>query len=210
VMARFTACVHGVEEANKKEPHMRKIIFQMMITVDGFFEGPDRELDWHIVDKDFNNYAIDLLDSVDTILFGRVTYQMMADYWPTPSAIEDDPIIAERMNFLPKVVFSSTLEKVEWQNSRLVKGNISEEVTRLKHQPGKDMAIFGSSDLAVELTTFGLIDEYRIIVNPIALGSGKRLFKGLHERLRLKLIKTNTFSSGTVLLCYQPDKGGSR
>ena len=186
---------------------MRKIFFQRMISVDGFFEGPNRELDWHVVDKDFVNYAIDLLNSVDTLLFGRVTYQMMAEYWPTPSAIEDDPIVAERMNFLPKIVFSPTLEKAEWQNSMLVKGNIAEEVTKLKHQPGKDMAIFGSSDLAVALTKLGLIDEYRIIVNPVVLGDGKTLFKGLNERLKLKLIETKTFSSGTVLLCYQPDRG---
>jgi dihydrofolate reductase len=183
---------------------MRKIIFQMMITVDGFFEGPDQELDWHVVDKEFIDYAIDLLDSVDAILFGRVTYQMMAAYWPTPAAIEDDPIVAERMNNLPKIVFSPTLEEVEWQNSRLVKGNIAEEVEKLKHQPGKDMVIFGSSDLAVALTKLGLIDEYRIIVNPVVLGSGKTLFKGINDRLKLKLLDVRTFSSGSVLLRYQP------
>ncbi|HXE95240.1 MAG TPA: dihydrofolate reductase family protein [Dongiaceae bacterium] len=182
---------------------MRKIIFQMMISVDGFFEGPDRELDWHVVDSDFIDYAIDLLNSVDTILFGRVTYQMMAAYWPTPRAIKVDPIIAERMNNLPKIVFSPTLEEVEWQNSRLVKGNIAEEVDKLKHQPGKDMVILGSSDLAVALTKLGFIDEYRIIVNPVVLGSGKSLFEGLNNRLALKLLDVRTFSSGTVLLRYQ-------
>ena len=188
---------------------MRHIIFQMMISVDGYFEGPDRELDWHVVDKDFIDYAIDLLNSVDTLLFGRVTYQMMADYWTTPAAIEDDPIVAERMNFLPKIVFSPTLEKAEWQNSRLVRGNIAEEVTKLKQQPGKDMAIFVSSDLAVALTKLGLIDEYRIIVNPVVLGSGKALFTGLDARLKLTLVETKTFSLGTVLLCYRPDRGKS-
>lgn len=189
---------------------MRKIIFQMMITVDGFFEGPNKELDWHVVDEEFINYAIDLLNSVDTILFGRVTYQMMAAYWPTPAAIADDPIVAERMNNLPKIVFSPTLEKVEWQNSRLVTGNIAEIVAKLKQQPGKDMVIFGSSDLAVAFTKLGLIDEYRIIVNPVVLGSGKTLFKGFNDRLKLKLIETKTFSSGTVLLRYHPDKGESK
>ncbi len=183
---------------------MRKIIFQMMITVDGFFEGPDRELDWHVLDKDFIDYAIDLLNAVDTILFGRVTYQMMAAYWSTPAAMEDDPIIAERMNNLPKIIFSPTLETVEWQNSRLVKGNIAEEVTKLKQQAGKDMVIFGSSDLAVALTKLGLIDEYRIIVNPMILGSGNTLLHGLNERLNLKLIEVKPFSSGTVLLSYRP------
>jgi dihydrofolate reductase len=187
---------------------MRKVIFLMMTSVDGYFEGPNRELDWHVVDKDFISYAIDLLNSVDTILFGRVTYQMMAGYWPTPAAIEECPIIAERMNFLPKIVFSPTLEKAEWQNSRLVKGNVGEEITILKHQAGKDMVIFGSSDLAAAFTKLGLIDEYRIIVNPVVLGCGNTLLKGLNERLKLKLVEVRSFSSGTVLLRYQPDKGG--
>ena len=157
-----------------------------------------------MLDDEFIGEAIDLLNSVDTLLFGRVTYQMMAAYWPTPAGIEDDPIIAERMNNLPKIVFSPTLETVEWENSRLVKGNIAEEVEKLKGQAGKDMAIFGSSDLAVALAKFGLIDEYRIIVNPVVLGSGKTLLQGFNERLKLKLMEVKQFSSGTVLLCYQP------
>lgn len=189
---------------------MRKVIFQMMTTVDGFFEGPSRELDWHVVDNEFCSYVIDLLNAVDTILFGRVTYQLMAGYWPTSAAIEANPIIAERMNFLPKIVFSPALETVEWQNSRLVKGNVGEEITKLKQQAGKDMVIFGSSDLAVALTKLGLIDEYRIIVNPVVLGNGNTLLKGLNERLRLKLLDVKAFSSGSVLLRYQPDRGRAR
>ncbi|MFA7405266.1 MAG: dihydrofolate reductase family protein [Pelobacteraceae bacterium] len=186
---------------------MRNILFQMMISVDGFFEGPNRELDWHVVDEGFINYAVELLDSVDAILFGRVTYLMMAAYWQTPTAIANNPIVAERMNSLPKFVFSPTLEKVEWQNTTLVNGNIAEEVAHLKQKPGKDMVIFGSSDLAVALTKLGMIDEYRIIVNPVVLGSGKTLLEGFNERLGLTLIDTQTFSSGNVLLRYRPAKG---
>ena len=177
-----------------------------MVTLDGFFEGPNREIDWHIVDEEFNEYANELLSTVDTLLFGRVTYQLMADYWPSPSATTDDPIIADKMNNLPKIVFSKTLEKVEWKNTRLVKNNIAEEISQLKQQPGKNLAIFGSSDLALTFIKMGLIDEYRIIVNPIVLGNGKPLFKGLHERLNLKLLKTKTFGSGNVIPYYRSKK----
>jgi dihydrofolate reductase len=189
---------------------MRKIIFQMMTTVDGYFEGPDKELDWHVVDDDLFQNAIDLLNSADTLLFGRVTYQMMAAYWPTVAAVSTDPVIAERTNNLPKVVFSTTLKTVDWQNSRLVKEHSTEEIKKLKQQPGKNMVIFGSSDLAVALTKEGLIDEYRIIVNPVVLGGGKTLLEGLDERLMLKLVEAKTFSSGTVLLSMRPEVGEAR
>ncbi len=183
---------------------MRKIIFQMMVSLDGYFEGPDKELDWHLVDDEFNDYASDLLNSVDTLLFGRVTYQLMESYWPTPTAKTNDPTIAEKMNSLPKIVFSKTLAKAEWNNTRLVKENAAEEISKLKRLPGKDMAIFGSSDLAVSLMPSGLIDEYRIFVNPVVLGGGKPLLKGLKGRLNLALVRTRTFKSGLVLLSYKP------
>ena len=189
---------------------MRKIIFQMMTTVDGFFEGPNRELDWHVVDDEFSHYAIDLLNSVDTILFGRLTYQMMAEYWQSGKAAADDPVIAERMNTLPKMVFSTTLENTDWSNTRLVRNNVAGELMKMKEQPGRNMVIFGSSNLAVSLTKLGLIDEYRIVVNPIVLGSGKALLQGLQGRLTLKLVTSRTFASGNVLLCYRPDKGEAR
>ena len=185
---------------------MRRIIFQMMVSLDGYFEGPNKELDWHVVDEEFNHYASDLLDSVDTLIFGRVTYQLMASYWPTPAATVNDPVIARKMNGLPKIVFSKSLDEAKWQNTRLVKENAVEEISRLKQQPGKDMAIFGSSDLAVSLTPSGLIDEYRIFFNPIFLGAGKPLLHGLKGRLRLKLMKDRQFNSGVVMLCYQPEK----
>ena len=183
---------------------MRKVIFQMMVSLDGFFEGPNREIDWHVVDKEFNDYANELLGSVGALLFGRVTYQLMADYWPSLSAAKDDPVIADKMDNLPKIVFSRTLGKVAWKNTRLVKENAVEEVAKLKQQPGKDLAIFGSSDLALALIQKDLIDEFRIFVNPVVLGGGKSLFNGIKGRLNLKLIKTKTFRSGNVLLYYQP------
>lgn len=183
---------------------MRKVIIFMLTTLDGFFEGPDRDISWHNVDEQFNEFAIEQLNTFDTLLFGRVTYQLMASYWPTPEAIRNDPIVADKMNNLPKIVFSRTLSSVEWHNTRLVKENVAEEIAKLKQQPGKDMAIFGSSDLALTLIPHGLIDEYRIMVNPVVLGNGKPLFKGLNDRLQLNLVKTKTFRNGNVLLYYRP------
>jgi dihydrofolate reductase len=184
---------------------MRKLILFNLISVDGFFAGPNGEIDWHNVDEAFSDFAIDQLNSTDGLLFGRVTYQMMASYWPSPDAVKDDPIVAGKMNALPKFVFSRTLDKAEWNNTRLVKENAAEEISKLKNQPGKDLFLFGSADLASSLTPRGLIDEYRILVNPVVLGQGKPLFKNARERLHLKLASTRTFPSGNILLVYQPD-----
>src|SRR6266540_2587544 len=115
---------------------MRNVFLFMMVTLDGFFEGPNHEIDWHNTDDEFNEFAIHQLDTIGTILFGRITYQGMASYWPTPAAIENDPIVAGKMNSLPKIVFSTTLDKAEWSNTRLVKENVAQEVLRLKQQPG--------------------------------------------------------------------------
>jgi dihydrofolate reductase len=185
---------------------MRKIIVSNLVSLDGFMAGPNGELDWFVVDEEFNDYANDLLSKVDAILFGRVTYQLMANYWPTPSAITNEPLIADKMNNLPKIVFSKTLEKVEWNNSRLVKDNIEGEISKLKQQPGKDIVIFGSGSIVSTFTQSGLIDEYRITVNPVVLGSGKPLFKSIKDRIKMKLLKKKTFDSGVVLLYYEPEK----
>ena len=183
---------------------MRKVFVFLMVTLDGFFEGPDQDISWHNVDEEFNEFAIEQLGEIDTLLFGRTTYLGMASFWPTPFALENDPIIANLMNTMPKIVFSTTLEKAEWEHSRLVKDHLAEEIAQLKQQPGKDIAIFGSSNLATSFLQMGLIDEVRIIVNPVVLGSGTRLFEGIPGQLQLKLLKTKTFRSGNVLLYYQP------
>jgi|HubBroStandDraft_1064217.scaffolds.fasta_scaffold00096_46 dihydrofolate reductase len=179
---------------------MRKVIVSNVASLEGFFEGPDKgKLDWVIVDAEFLEYAGNLLRKVDTLLFGRATYQHMAAYWP--SAPPDE--VADKMNNLPKVVFSKTLKKVDWNNSRLVMGDIQEEVLKLKAQPGKDMVIFGSATLASFLLQLGLIDEYRVILQPVLLGKGSPLFQGITDRIQLKLISAKTFGSGVVLLSYQ-------
>jgi dihydrofolate reductase len=186
--------------------HMRKLFLFNLVTLDGFFEGPDHDIRWHNVDEEFNDFAMEQLNTIDLILFGRVTYQGMASYWPTPFAIENDPIIANQMNSVPKIVFSRTLDKAEWNNTRLIRDNVAEEIIKLKHLPGKDLALFGSANLAASLTPMGLIDEFRIMVNPVILGKGTPLFKAMDAKVNLKLIKARTFGNGNVLLYYQPDK----
>src|SRR5512138_15572 len=167
---------------------MRKVIFFNLTSLDGYFEGPNRDINWHHVDEEFNDFAIQQTGEFGALLFGRVTYELMASYWPTEAAKRDDPTIAGLMNSLPKVVFSNTLNKVEWENTKLVKDNYVEEVSKLKEQPGKDIAIFGSSDLTVTFIDLGLIDEFRIMINPVVLGGGKPILNGIKSQLELKLI----------------------
>lgn len=181
---------------------MRKVIFFNLISLDGYFEGPGQDINWHNVDEEFNEFAIQQTGEFGALLFGRVTYELMESYWPTEAAKRDDPVVAGLMNSLPKIVFSKTLKKVEWENTKLVKDNFVEEVSKLKEQPGKDIAIFGSSDLAVTFIDLGLIDEFRIMVNPVVLGEGKSILHGIQSKLELKLLKTRTFKSGNILLYY--------
>lgn len=182
---------------------MRKLFAFNMVSLDGFFEGPNRDINWHHVDDEFNQFAIEQTSAVGTLIFGRVTYELMASYWPTPEAVMNDPIIADLMNRTPKIVFSRTLQKADWNNSRVVNDHIAEEILALKRQTGKDIALFGSANLLTTLMQMNLVDEHRIIVNPVLLGSGTPLFQGINNSQELKLIKTRTFDSGNVLLCYQ-------
>ena len=183
---------------------MRKIIVSNFVSLDGYIAGPNGELDWHMVNKEFLDYAEDMLNSVDTILFGRVTYEMMADYWTKPEVKVNDPVIAGKMNGLPKIVFSKTLNKVDWENTTLVKDNIKETILKLKQQPGKDIVILGSGTIVSAFTQMGIIDEYRIIINPVILGAGKTQFSESLDKKILKLTDVQRFSSGVIILYYQP------
>lgn len=180
---------------------MRKVIVSIFVSLDGSFEGPNKELDWFVLDDELEKYMDDFLNTVDTILFGRVAYQLLANYWPSST---DN--LAPKMNNLPKIVFSKTLEKVEWNNSRLIKENINEEILKIKQQPGKDLVLFGGADIASAFLELGLIDEYQIIVNPVVLSNGKPFFKDIKNKFNLKLLKTKTFSCGNVILNYRPTK----
>jgi dihydrofolate reductase len=184
---------------------MGKIIVSNYVTLDGYFAGPNGEIDWFVWDKELAEASKELLNSMDTLLFGRVTYELMASYWPTVSSQTEDPVIIDAMNNLPKIVFSRTLDKIEWNNSRLIKNKIVERVATLKQEPGKDMVIYGSGSIVSAFAQAGLIDDYWIFVNPVVLGSGKVLFKGLDNRLKLKLLNTKAFRCGVALLKYEPE-----
>jgi dihydrofolate reductase len=184
---------------------MKKLYFFMMTTANGLYERGPWQIDWHNTDEEFNDFAIEQLDRMDTLVFGRKTYEGMVGYWTTPEAVESDPIVAGKMNGMAKVVVSKTLARADWSNTRVVRD--PEAIAALKREPGKDALLIGSSDLAVSLGALGLIDEYRIMVNPIALGNGKPVLQGLAADLKLRLLRTRTFTNGNVLLTYAATGG---
>lgn len=186
---------------------MRKVIVAMQVTLDGFIEGPNGELDWAMAeDEETWKDHFDLMRSIDTILLGRVMYPAYEKYWlaaPTdPSSTRNEIEYARLADKMQKIVFSKTLEKVEWKTTRIVKDNIKEEILKMKQQPGKDMVLLGGAGLVSTFMNLGLIDEYHFLVNPLVLGGGKPLFKDVTERHKLKLMDTKTFKSGKVALHY--------
>lgn len=188
---------------------MRKIFLFMVLSLDGFFEGPDHDLSWHPADAESNEFSSKQAQAkqVDTLLFGRRTYELMASYWPTETAKRDDPIVAEFMNNTPKIVFSRTMNKAEWNNTKIVNERVDEEVRKLKDRDGRQIAIFGSNNLAVNLMQNGLVDEVQVMLTPVILGSGTPLFQGIKDKLNLKLISERAFKSGNILLSYKPIRG---
>lgn len=183
---------------------MRKLYSFQMMTLDGFYEGPNQEFDFWTDDGEFSEFSVGQLSDAGVLVFGRMTYEGMAGYWPTEAAREGDPVVAELMNTIPKIVVSTTLESADWSNTSLVGANVADELSKLKRQPGKDLAIMGSPNLTVSLIGMGLVDELRVMVNPVVLGDGRSLFRSTDHRLPLKLLQTRTFSSGNVLLTYHP------
>ena len=180
---------------------MRKLIMWNLVSLDGFFEGAKSwDLGWHdsVWGEELERLSIDQLNSADTLLFGRATYEGMASYWPSAKGE-----VADLMNQIRKVVFSRTLEKASWNNTRLVHGDAEEEVAKLKKQPGKDLLIFGSANLSTTLIRHRLIDEYRLCLAPIVLGRGTPLFKASSETMKLKLLETRPLKSGGIILRYE-------
>ena len=183
---------------------MRKLIAAINMTIDGFCDHtasiPDDELHQH-----YN----ELLRNADTLLYGRITYQLMESYWPAivknPTGNQPTDEFAVLIDNIQKVVFSHTLQRVEWKNVTLAKESIKEEVLKLRQQPGKDM-LAGSPGLIVALTQLGLIDEYQLCIHPVILGSGLPLFKNKTDKIHLNLLKTKTFGGGAVILYYEPVK----
>jgi dihydrofolate reductase len=184
---------------------MRKIIYWIHTSLDGRIEGPDGEFDWPVMGPELSAYSLEMNDRVDTFLYGRVVWDMMSGFWPhaeSMSTDEHDLKFAPVWRRTPKIVFSTTLAKADW-NTRVISDNLAEEVAEMKRRPGKDLLLTGGSDLAATLTGLGRIDEYHIIVQPVVLGGSKPLFAAAKERLGMRLLDSRTFDSQTVLLRYQ-------
>ena len=184
---------------------MRKIILMMSLSLDGFIEGPDRELDWHLVDDELHSHFNEELSAMGALLHGRVTYELMARFWPTadtdPSSTGPMVEFARIWRDMPKFVFSRTLERADW-NTTVVRDVVAEEITALAAQPGGDM-VLGGADLAAAFTRLDLIDEYRLYVHPVVIGPGKPLFQPSDVKVDLRLAENRAFGNGVVLLRYQ-------
>jgi dihydrofolate reductase len=189
-----------------EEALMRKVVASEIVSLDGVVEAPDK---WHF--PYFNDEMGEAIEAAmaaaDAMLLGRVTFEEFAAFWPSQSS-ENDQEIADYMNNTPKFVVSKTLAgPLEWNNSTLIKENVAEEITKLKQQPGKDISITGSPTLVRSLLQDGLLDELRLMVHPIVVGSGKHLFEEGGDQKALKLVDAMTFSTGVLYLTYQPAQG---
>lgn len=186
---------------------MRKLSVFNNESLDGYFTGPNGDLTWAYQggdDPEFNAFVGKNASGGGALLFGRVTYEMMVNYWPTPMAMEQNPTVAKGMNSMQKYVISRTLDKATWQNTKLLKGDLVTEVRNLKNEDGPGIAILGSGSLVVPLAEAGLIDEFQVVINPVALGKGRSMFTGLDMTLQLKLTESKSFKNGKVFLRYQP------
>jgi dihydrofolate reductase len=184
---------------------MRKVVVFNMVTLDGYFVDGQGDMSWaHKNDEEWNAFVGQNASGNGVLLFGRITYEMMASYWPSPLALKNSPVVAKGMNDMPKIVFSRTLNEASWSNTRLLKNDLAAEVRKLKTEPGPDMVILGSGSIVSQLAQHNLIDEYQIALSPIVLGKGRTMFEGVTDKLKLKLIKSRTFGNGTVFVCYQP------
>ena len=187
---------------------MRKLVVFDQVSVDGRFTSPSGDIGWlhqGNQDAEWQSFVESNAGGGGVLLFGRVTYQMMAGYWPTPMAAQQNPQVAERMNALPKVVFSRTLTEATWNNTTLAKGDLATEARALKEGDGPGLVILGSGSIVAQLAAEGLIDDYQVIVNPVVIGKGRSLFAGVEEPPSLKLTKTRTFKNGNVLLSYEAE-----
>jgi dihydrofolate reductase len=184
---------------------MPRLIMFNSVSLDGYFTSASGDMSWaHRYDPEWSAFVSGNASGDAALVFGRKTYDLMASYWPTPQAMENNPVVAEAMNKLPKIVFSKTLDKAAWSNTKLVKGDLATEVRRMKREPGQDLVILGSGSIVSQLSEDGLIDEYQIVLVPVALGGGRTLFQGLKKKLDLKLMKTRAFGNGNVVLWYEP------
>ena len=188
---------------------MRKLIVSMNLTLDGYLSGPQGELDWHVASwtKEMGDALCSQLATTDTILLGRITYEAMAAYCLSvvsgPTCRDEDFALANMMNSNTKVVFSTTMKKPQWQKTLLLRGNLKGEIIRLKKKQGRNIIVYGSSQLVSGLITEGQVDEYWLWIHPVVAGKGISFFAKLRDKNYLKLLKTEIFDSGVVLLQYQ-------
>ena len=185
---------------------MRQLTVFNNVTLDGYIADARSDMSWahqSPTDDEWNAFVSGNAQSGGALLFGRVTYDLMASFWPTPAAAAAMPAVAEGMNRMPKYVFSRTLTKPEWQNTTVLKGDIAAATRKLKSEPGPGIVILGSGSIVAQLTAAGLIDEYQLVVHPVVLGAGKTMFAGLKENVRLKLASSRTFKNGNVVLSYR-------
>ncbi len=186
---------------------MRTLGVFNMVSLDGYFVDANGDMSWAKVDRkdpEWDQFVAGNVKGGGILVFGRKTYDLMASYWPTPAAKQNDPLVAERMNKFPKIVFSRKMDEAAWENTEVVNGDPVTEVKRMKEEPGKDMVILGSGTIVSQLTQAGLIDDYMIVVIPIAIGRGRTLFEGVRDRLNFKLKSSRAFGNGNVLLRYEP------
>lgn len=186
---------------------MRKLTVFNHVSLDGFFVDATGSMSWAKAgsnDPEWSAFAQENASGGGTLLFGRITYELMASYWPTPLALEHDPAVAKHLNELPKVVFSRTLKKASWNNTTLVNDDVVAAIRRMKAEPGSGMVILGSGSLVSPLARAGLIDGYELAVNPIVLGQGRSIFDGIKEHLSLRLTRSRVFGNGNAYLCYEP------
>ena len=186
---------------------MRKLVVFNQVSLDGYFVDQNGDMSWaHNANKDdeWDAFVAGNAKSGGELVFGRITYDLMSSYWPTSMAMQNDPVVAERMNNLPKVVFSRTLDQATWNNTKLIKDDLAGEVRKMKNETGVDMVIMGSGSIIAQLTQERLIDEYQLVVIPVVLGQGRTMFDGIEEKLSLKLTRSRTFNNGNVLLSYAP------
>jgi dihydrofolate reductase len=183
---------------------MRKIVVMMSVSVDGYFEGPNREIDWHLVDEELHDHFNQVLGVMSAFIDGRRTYELMAGFWPTadadPSSTRPMVEFAKIWRDMPKIVFSRTLQRADW-NATIVRALDPELILELKQQPGGDVAL-GGADLAAAFRRHDLIDEYRLYVHPVVLGRGNPLFQPEDSTTNLRLVESRVFGNGVVLLHY--------
>lgn len=182
----------------------------MIVSLDGFIEGPERELDWFLDgDPSFERYCDEMIDSVGLALYGRRAYELMLAYWPHAEQNPRSPAdlaFARKMNALPKVVLSRTLDRATWANTEVVSDRVAEQIEALKRQPGRPIVAWGGAGLVSTLARHDLVDEYRLIVHPVVLGRGTPLFGGIERRTRLRLVRSTSLGGNLAVVCYEPDR----